>query len=82
MADKLLKSADQADAWKKSKEKSDRLKKLHEALTEKYKFNMSKGYDNDSVLVDIDFVKRVEKKLTLTEIEDRKLNSLFFKYRI
>ena len=82
MADKLLKASDLSDQFKSSKEKYDRIKKLHESLTDKYKFNMTKGYSNSDVENDINFLKKVEKKLTLTEIENRKLDHLFYKYRI
>lgn len=82
MADKLLKAADLSDQFNSSREKSNRIKKLHESLTEKYKFNMGRGYSNIDVENDINFVKKAEKKLTLSDVETRKLDSLFFKYRI
>ena len=82
LADKLLKSTDLSDQFNSSREKYNRIKKLHESLTEKYKFNIGRGYSNTDVESDINFLKKSEKKLTLSDVENRKLDSLFFKYRI
>ena len=82
MADLILKSANRSEAFAKSKEKSNKIKVLHESLTDKYRFNITKGYDINEVKNDIDFVKKVQTKVSLTESENKKLESLFFKYRI
>jgi hypothetical protein len=85
MADKLLKSADKADAYAQSQAKYKRIKLLHEAMTERYKFYItSKDKDTytDQVKSDIEQVKKLEKKLTLTPSEDTTLSRLFAKYRI
>ena len=82
MADLILKSADKSDAFAKSKQRSIKLTTLHESLTDKYRFNITKGYDISEVKNDIDFVKKVQTKLSLTESESKKLESLFFKYRV
>jgi len=82
LADKLLKSKDLSDQFNSSREKSNRIKKLHESLTEKYKFNIRRGYSNTDVENDINFLKKSEKKLTLSDDENKKLDLLFFKYRI
>ena len=85
MADKLLKSADRSDAYAQSQAKYKRIKLLHEAMTERYKFYIThkdKCSYADQVKSDIDQVKRLEKKLTLTLSEDSTLNRLFAKYRI
>jgi tRNA U34 5-carboxymethylaminomethyl modifying GTPase MnmE/TrmE len=85
MADKLLKSADKADAYAQSQVKYKRIKFLHEAMTERYKFyisNKDKATYVDQVKSDIEQVKKLEKKLTLTTIEDNILNRLFAKYRV
>ncbi len=85
MADKLLKSADKADAYAQSQTKYKRIKLLHEAMTERYKFYIThreKFIHADQVKIDIEQVKKLEKKLTLTPIEDTSLNRLFAKYKI
>jgi hypothetical protein len=85
MADKLLKSADKSDAYAQSKAKQQKLQRLHEAMTERYKFYMSskdKLQHADQVKKDIDLVKILEKKLTLTNDESNSLNRLFAKYRV
>ena len=85
MADKLLKSADKADAYAQSQAKYKRMKLLHEAMTERYKFyitNKDKDTYADQVKSDIEQVKKLEKKLTLTPSEDTTLSRLFAKYRI
>lgn len=82
MADLILKSADRSEAFAKSKERSNKIKALHESLTDKYRFNIVKGYNNNEVKSDIEFVKKVQTKLSLTESENKKLDSLFFKYRV
>ena len=82
MADLILKSADRSEALAKSKERSTKLNALHESLTDKYRFNITRGYDTSEVKNDIEFVKKVQSKLSLTEVENRKLESLFLKYRV
>jgi thioredoxin-related protein len=85
MADKLLKSADRADAYAQSQAKYKRIKLLHEAMTERYKFYITskdKCTYADQVKTDIEQVKKLEKKLTLTSSEDTTLSRLFAKYRI
>ena len=85
MADKLLKSADKSDAYAQSKAKEEKFKKLHEYMTDRYKFYLSTNNKQDyldQVKKDIDEVKRLEKKLTLTTTEADTLNRLFAKYKI
>ena len=85
MADKLLKSADKADAYAQSQTKYKRIKLLHEAMTERYKFYIThkeKFIYADQIKSDIEQVKKLEKKLTLTTSEDTALNKLFAKYKI
>lgn len=85
MADKLLKSADRSDAYAQSQAKYKRLKLLHEAMTERYKFYIThkeKFIHADQVKLDIEQVKKLEKKLTLTTSEQTSLDKLFAKYRI
>ena len=85
MADKLLKSADKADAYAQSQAKYKRIRLLHEAMTERYKFYITskdKYTYADQVKIDIEQVKKIEKKLTLTPSEDTTLSRLFAKYRI
>ena len=85
MADKLLKSADRSDAYAQSQAKYKRLKLLHEAMTERYKFYIThkeKFIHADQVKLDIEQVKKLEKKLTLTTGEQTSLDKLFAKYRI
>jgi len=85
MADKLLKSADKADAYAQSQAKYKRLKLLHEAMTERYKFyisNREKYTYADQVKSEIDQVKKLEKKLTLTDQDNSILERLFNKYKI
>jgi hypothetical protein len=85
MADKLLKSADKADAYAQSQAKYKRIKLLHEAMTERYKFYIThkeKFIHADQVKSDIEQVKKLEKKLTLTTSEDTAINKLFAKYKI
>jgi len=82
MANTLLKSADQADAFAKSKERNQKIKSLHEAISEKYKFYTSRGYSTDETKRDADTLKILEKKLTLNNQENDKLDRLFFKYGI
>jgi hypothetical protein len=85
MADKLLKSADKADAYAQSQAKYKKIKLLHEAMTERYKFYIThkeKFIHADQVKSDIEQVKKLEKKLTLAPNEDTIINRLFAKYRI
>jgi len=85
MADKLLKSADKSDAYAQSKAKEQKIKQLHIAMTEKYKFCLSskdKHQAADQIEKQIAEVKRLEKKLSLTTNESNSLNNLFAKYRI
>jgi len=85
MADILLKSANRADTYAQSQAKNKKLKLLHEAMTERYKFyitNKDKDTYADQVKSDIEQVKKLEKKLTLTPSEDTTLSRLFAKYRI
>jgi hypothetical protein len=85
MADKLLKSADKADAYAQSQAKYKRIKLLHEAMTERYKFYIThneKFIHADQIKSDIEQVKKIEKKLTLSPSEDTTLSRLFAKYRI
>jgi vacuolar-type H+-ATPase subunit I/STV1 len=85
MADKLLKSADRSDAYAQSQAKYKKIKLLHEAMTERYKFYISskdKFIHADQVKSDIDQVKKLEKKLTLSQMEENTMNRLFAKYRI
>ena len=85
MADKLLKSADKADAYAQSQAKYKRMKLLHEAMTERYKFYIThkeKFIHADQVKSDIEQVKKLEKKLTLSVAEGTALDRLFAKYRI
>lgn len=85
MADILLKSADKADAYAQSQAKNKRFKLLHEAMTERYKFYISskdKCSYADQVKNEIDQVKRLEKKLTLTDQDNSILERLFNKYKI
>jgi hypothetical protein len=85
MADILLKSADRADAYAQSQAKNKKLKLLHEAMTERYKFYISskdKVSYSDQVKSEIEQVKRLEKKLTLTDHDNSILERLFNKYKI
>ena len=85
MADILLKSADKADAYAQSQAKNKKLKLLHEAMTERYKFyisNKDKFSYADQVKSEIEQVKRLEKRLTLTDQDNSILERLFNKYKI
>jgi hypothetical protein len=85
MADILLKSADKADAYAQSQAKNKKLKLLHEAMTERYKFYISskdKFSYADQVKSEIEQVKRLEKRLTLTDQDNSILERLFNKYKI
>ena len=85
MADKLLKSADKADAYAQSQAKYKKIKLLHEAMTERYKFYISskdKCSYADQIKSEIEQVKRLEKRLTLTDQDDSILERLFNKYKI
>ena len=85
MADKILKSADRSDAYAKSQAKNKRLKLLHEAMTERYKFYITskdKCSYADQVKSDIEQIKKLEKKLTLSATEETAINKLFAKYNV
>jgi two-component sensor histidine kinase len=82
MADKILKSAELSDAFNQSKQRSDRMKRLHEAITTRYKFEVANHKDCGTTELDASFTKHIEKKLTLSDRETYKLEALFKKYRI
>ena len=64
------------------KEFYSKITSLHEAITNKYRFNIVKGYATESVMKDVDFVRSMQNKLIITDVEKGKLNSLFSKYGI
>lgn len=82
LADKLLKSTDLSDAFNKSKQASGRIKKLHEAITDRYKFEISNHKDCSQTELDANFVKYVEKKLNKSYQDEYKIEALFKKYKI
>ena len=85
MADKLLKATDRSDAFAESKKKQERLKQLHEAISERYKFAMNLPIKSElmqETTRDIQTFKAIEKKLTLTPKENTVLQRLFDKYGI
>ena len=81
-ADKILKSTEKADAYVSQKEFYKKMSNLHEAITNKHRFNIVKGYSVDGTVKDADFIKIVQSKLVLTDQEKSKLNHLFSKYGI
>ena len=82
MADKLLKVADQADALQKSKERSGKIKALHEAISERSKIKILRQEDDGDIENEAAFVKRLEKTLSPTWSQDNQLERLFYKYKI
>lgn len=85
MADKLLNVAGRSDAFNESKKKQDKIKRLHEAISEKYKFSMNLPIHSmimQETTRDIQSLKAIEKKLTLTPSDEATLERLFYKYRI
>ena len=82
MADRILKAADQADALKKSKERSDKIKLLHEAITDKYRFKISRHESVEELEGQVAFLKKVEKTLSLTWSQEQLLERLFNRYGI
>jgi hypothetical protein len=82
MADKILKSAELSDAFNQSRQRSDKLKRLHEAISQRYKFEVANHRDCSTTQLDASFTKYVEKKLTLSDRDTYKLEGLFKKYRI
>ena len=85
MADKLLKSADRSDAYAQSQAKTKRMKALHEAMTERYKYYITskeKASYVEQVESDVSQLKKFEKKLTLTESDSMMLDRLYAKYRV
>jgi hypothetical protein len=84
-ADSLLKAADSRDAFEKSKQRQLRLIKLHEAMTRQYKFAMNpiiKPALLSEVTNDINVLKKLEKKLTLTPSQTETLETFYHKYKV
>ena len=82
MADRILKATDKADALNRSKEKSDKLKRLHEAISDRYKFKISRHDDATDIECDVKFLKLIERTLSPTWSQENKLEMLFKKYNV
>lgn len=82
LADRLLKNSDRVSEFESAQKKAKRIKSLHEEISKKYKFNILKGYQVEDIKKDANFLKTVEKKLTLTNQEIDKLDRLFSKYKV
>jgi hypothetical protein len=82
MADKLLQSTDKAEAFEKSRQRSEKLKRLHDAISQRYKFRITRHESVADTEVDAAFLKLVQKTLTLTWSQETQLEKLFFKYNV
>jgi gamma-glutamyl phosphate reductase len=82
MADRLLKASDKIEALNKSRERSDKIKKLHESISERYKFKVTRHENLIDIECDVKFLKLIEKTLSPTLSQENKLDALFKKYSI
>jgi len=82
MADRLLKASNKIEALNKSRERSDKIKKLHESISERYKFIVTRHESLIDIECDVKFLKLIEKTLSPTSSQENKLDALFKKYNI
>jgi gamma-glutamyl phosphate reductase len=82
MADRLLKASDKIEALNKSRERSDKIKRLHESISERYKFKVTRHENLIDIECDVKFLKLIEKTLSPILSQENKLDALFKKYSI
>lgn len=82
LADRLLKNSDRISEFESARNNAARIKNLHEAISNRYKFYTTRGYATDETKRDADYLKTIEKKLTLTVQEKDRLDRLFYKYSV